>query len=47
MKLIFEWDINKAKSNLQKHRVDFDEARTIFYDPSLYTFKDDLHSDTE
>ena len=30
----FEWDEEKAKSNLKKHRVGFDEAATIFNDPS-------------
>ena len=38
MELLFEWDENKAKTNLQKHKVDFDEARTIFNDPLLITF---------
>ena len=28
----FEWDPLKAKENLRKHRVSFDEARTAFYD---------------
>jgi len=26
----FEWDLNKAKTNLQKHHVAFGEAATIF-----------------
>lgn len=26
----FEWDEQKARSNCAKHRIDFDEARTIF-----------------
>jgi len=47
MELIFEWDRKKAKSNLQKHGIDFDEAQTIFFDPLLYTFRDDFHSDLE
>jgi uncharacterized DUF497 family protein len=29
MKLGFEWDENKAKANLKKHRVGFDEATTV------------------
>jgi len=32
MKLRFEWDEKKAKANLKKHRVDFDEATTVFTD---------------
>lgn len=41
---IFEWDENKAESNLQKHKVSFEEARTIFDDEFLITFLDELHS---
>ncbi|OIP92668.1 MAG: hypothetical protein AUK55_09165 [Syntrophobacteraceae bacterium CG2_30_61_12] len=47
MKLIFEWDENKARSNLKKHRVRFDEAKTLFSDPFLITFPDEYHSDSE
>src|SRR5215204_4116441 len=47
MELIFEWREDKAKTNLQKHRVSFDEAKTIFNDPSLITFPDDFHSNEE
>ena len=32
MKLNFEWDEEKAKTNLKKHRVSFDEATTVFTD---------------
>ena len=47
MQTIFEWDENKARANLEKHKVSFDEARTIFADPLLLTFIDDFHSDKE
>lgn len=47
MKMLFEWDENKARSNLEKHKVSFDEARTIFADPFLLTFVDEVHSDKE
>lgn len=47
MKLIFEWDSNKAETNLQKHDVGFDEAKTIFNDPLLLSYPDELHSDEE
>ncbi|MBA5865292.1 MAG: BrnT family toxin [Nitrospira sp. CR1.3] len=40
----FEWDREKAKRNLQKHRVSFDEAVTVFYDPLSATFDDPDHS---
>ena len=29
----FEWDINKARSNLEKHGVTFTEAAEVFFDP--------------
>lgn len=47
MKLIFEWNESKAKSNLQKHKISFDETKTIFDDAFLVTFPDDFHSDEE
>jgi uncharacterized DUF497 family protein len=43
----FEWDGNKAAENLKKHRVSFDEAVTVFYDPLAATFDDPDHSDEE
>ncbi|MBM4032934.1 MAG: BrnT family toxin [Planctomycetes bacterium] len=43
----FEWDANKAASNLAKHRVSFDEAVTVFYDPFSATFGDPDHSQDE
>lgn len=40
----FEWDREKAKRNLRKHGVSFDEAVTVFYDPLSATFDDPNHS---
>lgn len=40
----FEWDRAKAETNLKKHRVSFDEAVTVFYDPLATTFDDPDHS---
>lgn len=40
----FEWDPEKAKRNLKKHAVSFDEAVTVFYDPLSATFDDPDHS---
>lgn len=40
MKLTFEWDESKSKTNLRKHSVGFDEGKTIFNDPFLLTFPD-------
>ncbi|MBD1934823.1 MULTISPECIES: BrnT family toxin [Cyanophyceae] len=29
----FEWDENKAQSNIEKHDVTFEEAAEVFFDP--------------
>lgn len=47
MRFNFEWDQNKANTNLQKHGVSFDEAVTVFTDPLAITITDATHSDTE
>ncbi len=47
MELIFEWDANKASDNIRKHKVSFDEAKTIFHDLYLATYLDNYHSDRE
>lgn len=40
----FEWDSAKARSNLSKHRVSFEEAAQVFRDPLALTIPDDEHS---
>jgi uncharacterized DUF497 family protein len=40
----FEWDPEKAASNLAKHGVSFDEASTVFGDPLATTVIDPEHS---
>jgi uncharacterized DUF497 family protein len=47
MGLEFEWDADKAKRNLKKHRVSFEEASSIFADPLALTIPDPLHSEEE
>ena len=47
MRLIFEWDEVKAHANLKKYKVSFEEGKTIFNDPLLFTFKDAGHSADE
>jgi uncharacterized DUF497 family protein len=42
--LSFEWDPQKAKSNLEKHGVSFEEASTAFQDTLSLTIEDPLHS---
>lgn len=43
----FEWDSKKATENVKRHRVSFEEAVTVFYDPLTATFEDPDHSDDE
>ena len=45
--MIYEWDPQKAKANLRKHRVSFEEAATVFLDPLAVTYPDPDHSDEE
>jgi hypothetical protein len=40
----FEWNPDKAKLNLEKHGVSFQEAATVFNDPLSVTFPDPDHS---
>ena len=44
MPLIFEWDNAKAKRNIAKHRVAFEEASTVFGDSLSITIDDPMHS---
>ncbi len=44
MSLTFEWDLRKARSNLVKHGLGFEEASTIFGDPLSLTIPDPDHS---
>jgi uncharacterized protein len=47
MSVRFEWDDDKAKANLKKHKISFDEASTVFGDPLAKIFGDDNHSSEE
>ena len=42
--MLFDWDEEKAKSNLAKHKISFDEATSVFDDPLFLTFADPEHS---
>ena len=43
----FEWNPEKARRNLTKHAVSFDEAITVFADPLAVTISDPDHSTDE
>lgn len=45
--MIYEWDPKKARANLRKHHVSFEEGATIFLDPFAVTYPDPDHSGEE
>jgi uncharacterized DUF497 family protein len=47
MPLVFEWDEDKDRENVKKHRVSFQEAKTVFGDPWAITIHDPAHSEEE
>lgn len=40
----FEWDNEKARKNLLKHGISFEEATSVFLDDYARQFYDDNHS---
>ena len=45
--IAFDWDPHKAAANLRKHRVSFEEAKSVFYDEFAVQFFDEDHSTDE
>ncbi len=45
--LRFEWDPAKARANLRKHGVSFDEAESVFLDEHALLLDDPDHSGAE
>jgi uncharacterized DUF497 family protein len=45
--LRFEWDAVKAATNRRKHRVSFEEARSVFLDEEALLIADPEHSESE
>ena len=43
----FEWDENKNKININKHKISFEEAQTVFYDEEALVIDDPDHSQEE
>jgi uncharacterized DUF497 family protein len=43
----YEWDINKAASNRQKHGVDFADAVSVFSDDAALTIMDGQSAEEE
>ena len=45
--IVFKWDENKNKVNVQKHGVSFKEALTVFNDENAILINDDTHGENE
>ncbi len=45
--LKFEWDENKNEINKKKHKISFEEAKTVFYDEEALLIDDPEHSQEE
>ena len=43
--IVFEWNQDKAYSNLRKHGVSFEEARSVFYDDRAIQFFDNCSNE--
>lgn len=43
----FEWDNNKNESNKKKHKISFEEAKSVFYDDEALLIVDPEHSEDE
>lgn len=44
---VFDWNPEKARSNLRRHEVSFEEASTVFGDPLALLMSDPDHSQNE
>ncbi len=48
MRYVFDWNPQKAQTNIQKHRgISFERATTVFLDPNLLSIFDEEHSEDE
>ena len=45
--LTFEWDPEKSRTNLRKHGISFEEAKSVFLDENGLLIGDPDHSDDE
>jgi uncharacterized DUF497 family protein len=46
-RISFVWDEDKNQKNIKAHKVSFEEAKTVFYDPNAKIVYDPDHSQTE
>lgn len=47
MKIEFEWDEEKEKTNVKKHGIDFQSACFVFLDENRIEIFDEIHSGSE
>lgn len=47
MPIKFDWDKRKDRENLRRHKIDFNEASTVFADSLSITISDPEHSEDE
>ena len=45
--ITFQWDKNKEKLNIKKHKISFEEAKSVFLDEEAKMIEDPDHSETE
>lgn len=45
--MLFEWDDNKERINIEKHGIDFSTAARVFQDERRLEFFDEFHSESE
>ncbi|HEV2103408.1 MAG TPA: BrnT family toxin [Candidatus Acidoferrum sp.] len=43
----FEWDEEKNRLNLKRHKISFETASLVFDDPNAVTIPDRMHDDEE
>lgn len=43
----FQWDSNKNRANIKKHKVSFEEAKSVFFDEDARLISDPEHSSDE
>ena len=47
MSITFLWDVKKDLINQRKHKISFNEAKSVFYDENALLIDDPDHSDSE
>ena len=43
-KIQFHWDPNKNRANVKKHKISFEEAKSVFFDENARVIPDPEHS---